>query len=236
MPQLNNTFSLSNLKLVDKALQCFNLFARHYDVEITSAKQHTHAVLSKEAHATSYARNAYIFNLAPRSVAVNSWQLRMLLALISAAVLLASLYLGYEQQLSPEAAAELVRLIEESERVLLSSGDAPEIALRLFVAEALAVLACSLPGVGPAMAVYLSYEAGRYAKAAEIAGLVKTSQIFSPSDALHLIVLCIAMTESMYLTIALFRRKRLEILETAALIVLALSLVALISVLEVAFL
>ncbi|MEM4445664.1 MAG: hypothetical protein QXJ21_09985, partial [Thermofilum sp.] len=52
------------------------------------------------------------------------------------------------------------------------------------------------------------------------------------SDAIRLTVLSVAFAESMYLTAVLLRRERWEALETAALVVLELSLIALVSAIE----
>lgn len=162
----------------------------------------------------------------------SSWKLRALFAPVAVATLLLSLYLGYVQELSGEDALELIRAIEEAERELLSSGSTPEVALRLFSLEAPVVLTCSVPGVGPAVAVYLSYEAGKYARALEVAGSVEVGEAPSVSDVLRLTALSIALIESMYLTTVLFRREHWEALETASLIMLELSLTALVSVIE----
>ncbi|MEM4899744.1 MAG: hypothetical protein QXM99_04975 [Thermofilum sp.] len=163
---------------------------------------------------------------------LSGWRLRAVLAVVAVAMLTLSSYLGYVQELSAEDAQELVRAIEEAEKELISSGSAPEVALRLFTLEAPVLLTCNLPGVGPALAVYLTYEAGRYAKALEVVGSTEAYKPLGPSDAIRLTVLSVAFAESMYLTAVLLRRERWEALETAALVVLELSLIALVSAIE----
>ncbi|MEM4886070.1 MAG: hypothetical protein QW185_05280, partial [Thermofilum sp.] len=63
---------------------------------------------------------------------LSGWRLRAVLAVVAVAMLTLSSYLGYVQELSAEDAQELVRAIEEAEKELISSGSAPEVALRLF--------------------------------------------------------------------------------------------------------
>lgn len=141
-------------------------------------------------------------------------------------------YLGYSHELTPKDAEELTRAIKNAEQELYSSGGISEVALRLFATEASVLTACNIPGIGPAVALYLSYETGRYAKAAEIVNAVETWQSIYLSDLLHLAALSMALAESLYVTLVLFKRERWEILETAAIIIFELSLAALASVLE----
>ena len=153
------------------------------------------------------------------------------------AIVLMSMMAGYARQLTPGEAEALVKPVADYYEKLRASGGEAAAALELFSWGLASVVMCDLPIAGPVLAAYLGYSSGVLSKALEVHPVVLTENVFfsSASSVLQLAALILAAAEGLYLSmITVGKKGSWEPLETAALVLLQASLIALASILEAA--
>jgi hypothetical protein len=151
--------------------------------------------------------------------------------------MLASILAGYNRQLTLGEAETLIKPAADYYEKLRASGSEAAAALELFSSWLVYVVMCDLPIAGLVVAAYVGYSVGVLSKAFEVHPVVLTEDVLlsSTSSVLLLAALTLAAAEGLYLSVIMLRkREQWEPLETAALVLLQASLVALASILGAA--
>lgn len=160
---------------------------------------------------------------------MSEWEKRLLCNAVMFAVVLGLMTIGFSQEISRKDALEIYNSTSSYTRKLVVQGNVEETAFNMLVDLAPVVIACNAPLIGPPTAAAVSYYAGYSVKAEYVVGGAGNlaEAILEPASVLQVVALALAGGEGLFLSYKVWRREKAEFVDTAAVVLLELSLVAL---------